>query len=110
MKRLFVCCLILALAGTGSVFASDVQKGKFPSKPITVIVPYAPGGSSDLIARVVAKVSPKYFSGQAMVIVNKPGGSSNIGLMELVNRTQWGKRPCFPLCGRIRGVAIEMDG
>ena len=85
MKRLIVCCLILAIAAAGSVLAADSPRGKFPSKPINVIVPYAPGGSSDLIARAVSKVSPKYFNGQTMVIVNKPGGSSNIGLMELVN-------------------------
>lgn len=46
-------------------------------------MPFSPGGSSDLVARLVGKESEKYF-GQPMVIENKPGAGAMIGLNELV--------------------------
>ncbi|MCU0562827.1 MAG: tripartite tricarboxylate transporter substrate binding protein [Desulfobacterales bacterium] len=77
MKRLvvtLVVTLVAALALAGPATSQD----KFPSKPITVIVPFSAGGSTDLLARAVEKVWPKY-SPQPMVIVNKPGGGGVVG-------------------------------
>ena len=51
---------------------------KYPTKPIQVIVPYAAGGSSDVLARTVEKVWTKY-SPQPMLIVNKPGAGGVLG-------------------------------
>lgn len=45
---------------------------KYPSKPVTMFHAYAAGGSTDLAARAVASVAPKYFS-QPIVVVPKPG-------------------------------------
>ena len=54
--------------------AAFAQPSAFPSKPVTVIVPYAPGGLPDTVARVVAqRLGDKW--GQPMVIENKPGGN-----------------------------------
>lgn len=50
----------------------------YPSKPIEVIVAYAPGGGTDMIARAVADAAPKYL-GQPLVVVNKPGATGTIG-------------------------------
>jgi tripartite-type tricarboxylate transporter receptor subunit TctC len=50
----------------------------FPVKPITLIVPYAAGGSSDARARQVAEKMSRYL-GQQVVVDNKPGGNGNIG-------------------------------
>lgn len=57
--------------------------GKYPDKPITVIVPFSVGGGIDLVARSLEKLAPKYL-GQPLVIVNKPGGAGAIGWNELV--------------------------
>ena len=51
---------------------------KFPSKQITIIIPYAAGGSTDLLARAVEKIWPKYAP-QSMVLINKPGGGGVTG-------------------------------
>jgi len=51
---------------------------KYPSQPIQAIVPFAAGGSSDLLARAVEKVWTKY-SPQPMVVVNKPGAGGVMG-------------------------------
>lgn len=77
MKRMvagLIVTLVAVLAVSGTALAQD----KFPSKPITVIVPFSAGGSTDLLARAVEKVWPKY-SPQPMVLINKPGGGGVVG-------------------------------
>jgi len=66
----------LALAAAG-VQAAD-SAASFPTKPMTLVVPYAPGGSSDTRARMLgAKMSQ--ILGQSILVVNKAGGGGNIG-------------------------------
>jgi tripartite-type tricarboxylate transporter receptor subunit TctC len=55
----------------------------FPEKSITIIVPYSPGGSSDLSARPLAEAMGKSI-GQSVVVMNKPGASGSIGAAEAV--------------------------
>ncbi|WP_094602836.1 hypothetical protein SPSIL_025460 [Sporomusa silvacetica DSM 10669] len=55
---------------------------KYPIKPITIIVPYAAGASSDIIARALEKSAQKHL-GQPLVVVNMPGGGATIGMNEL---------------------------
>ena len=63
-----------------SLFAPAVlaQSGAFPERPIRVIVPFAPGGATDVIARVVGKRVSELL-GQTVLIENKAGASGNIG-------------------------------
>ena len=75
MKRIsWIVLLVVVLAIAGPAVSQD----KFPSKPINVIVPFTAGGSTDLLARAVEKVWPKY-SPQPLVIINKPGGGGVVG-------------------------------
>jgi len=50
----------------------------FPTKPITLVIPFGPGGSHDLTARVVVSVTPSYLP-QPVVIQLRPGGGGAIG-------------------------------
>lgn len=59
---------------------------QWPAKPIRLIVPYPPGGSSDIIARSIGKVMSQEL-GQPIVIDNKPGANGNLGA-EFVARAQ----------------------
>jgi tripartite-type tricarboxylate transporter receptor subunit TctC len=59
------------------VFAQDAAAG-YPNKSITMIVPYAAGGSSDARARQIGQKISEYL-GQPVVVDNKSGGSGNIG-------------------------------
>jgi len=51
---------------------------KFPTKAIELIVPFAAGGSTDVLARLVSKTAPKYFD-KPLAVVNKPGGGGITG-------------------------------
>jgi tripartite-type tricarboxylate transporter receptor subunit TctC len=52
---------------------------EYPEKPISLIVPFGSGGSTDLAARVMSSVIPSYL-GQPVVVMNKKGGSGLIGM------------------------------
>ena len=77
MKRIGLSWILLLIAVL-AIAGPAVSQDKFPSKPINVIVPFSAGGSTDLLARAVEKIWPKY-SPQPMVIVNKPGGGGVVG-------------------------------
>lgn len=65
------------------LFSQAAAQDRYPSRPVTLIVPYAAGGSIDLIARFVAEGLSARF-GQAVVVENKPGGNGVIGIREVV--------------------------
>lgn len=54
------------------------QADDYPSKPITLVAPYGPGGASDLHARIVAGAAPAYLK-QAVLVINKTGAAGVVG-------------------------------
>jgi tripartite-type tricarboxylate transporter receptor subunit TctC len=65
--------------------ASEEKKIDFPTKPIRLIMPYAAGGGSDVLARKLAENVSKYLpNNQTVVVENKAGGAGVIGTTELI--------------------------
>ena len=64
----------------GSVFAAD-----YPTKPITLIIPYPAGGSTDVGGRIVGAIAEKMI-GQPIVVVNKAGAGGQVGWTELARQ------------------------
>ena len=62
----------------GLAVASAAQAQNWPAKPVTMVVPFPPGGSTDLIARTVAPKLQEKFGG-TFVIENKPGAGGTLG-------------------------------
>jgi tripartite-type tricarboxylate transporter receptor subunit TctC len=69
----------LVAALLGLLLASAPALAWAPTQPITLVVPFAAGGSTDVLARLVAKHAPKYFNGQQMIVENRPGGGGITG-------------------------------
>ena len=66
----------LALVAMTPVSGAQAQEGAFPNRPITVIVPFAPGGRTDTVARMLAQAIEEHgFLDRPMVIVNVAGGA-----------------------------------
>ena len=71
--------ILIALAAFASLTA---HAQAFPTKPIRLVVPFAPGGSSSIVARAVGAEMEKVL-GQAIVIDNKPGGGGNVAMSDV---------------------------
>ena len=72
---------LAALAAT-TLLGSAARAQAYPARPIRFVVPYAPGGTTDLVARVVGD-RLKETLGQPLVIENRPGAGGNIGMAEV---------------------------
>ena len=75
MKRIIVAIAAGLLAGAA-------QAQNWPTKPIRLLVPFAPGGSSSIVARAVGAEMEKDL-GQSIIIDNRPGGGGNVAMQEV---------------------------
>jgi len=72
--------VLAALPFTG---VADAQAQAYPNKPVRWVVPYPPGGTTDILARIMAqRISEKI--GQQVIVENKPGAGNNIGVESVV--------------------------
>jgi tripartite-type tricarboxylate transporter receptor subunit TctC len=80
MRRALWIVAIVALAVAGTAATSMAA---YPDKPIQLIVPYSAGGSTDVLARAITQVAPRFFP-QPVVVVNKTGGGGIPGRVDVV--------------------------
>ena len=73
----------LGVATLGFSLGCSVLAQTFPTKPIRLIVPFAPGGSTDIIARAIADPLGRQL-GQSVIVENKAGGGGSIGALEVI--------------------------
>jgi tripartite-type tricarboxylate transporter receptor subunit TctC len=71
--------LLTAAAAAGLCVTSKAARAAYPDRPITLIVPFAPGGPTDIVARILSVAFQKSL-GQSVVVENRGGAAGNIGM------------------------------
>jgi tripartite-type tricarboxylate transporter receptor subunit TctC len=77
-------CLLAGALCAFSMMAPALAQSAFPNKPIEVIVPYPPGGGTDMLGRAFAEASRTHV-GQPLIVINRAGASGAIGWADVVN-------------------------
>src|SRR5256885_7796297 len=101
MKKLWIAALLFA----GSTFAQD-----YPSKPITRVVPFPPGGVAEIVGRPLASIMEKSLR-QPIVLINRPGAGGAVGMASVAKGPADGYTllmglssiSIFPVSDRING-------
>jgi tripartite-type tricarboxylate transporter receptor subunit TctC len=94
-RTLLASLLAPALLLSLPILPLAAQAQGFPSKPVRLIVPFAPGGTTDIVARVVAPAMATAL-GQQVLVENKAGGGGSVGALEMIKS---------PADGHVLGMA-----
>jgi tripartite-type tricarboxylate transporter receptor subunit TctC len=81
-RRFHLALAALACLITGT--ADEVQAQEYPTRPVEIIVPFAAGGGTDLIARLMCEGLSQRL-GQSFVAVNRPGANTNVGTLAAIH-------------------------
>ncbi len=81
---LFKPSALLALAALSVLAPTAVRADDYPSKPVRWVVAYPPGGTTDILARIIGQYLSEHL-GQQFVIDNRPGAGNNIGTEAVAN-------------------------
>lgn len=84
MRRRLIQSAALSICALGAIGTAQAQA--WPTKPIKIVVGFAPGGTTDVMARVMAQ-SLSETLGQPVVVDNKPGASGNVAAAEVIRAT-----------------------
>ncbi|MEG0922099.1 MAG: tripartite tricarboxylate transporter substrate binding protein [Comamonas sp.] len=98
--------LVAASLFAGAWGTSAWADANYPSRPITLIVPYGAGGVSDVVARALAQAMGKQL-GQSIIIENKPGAGASMGVMDMKNAKPDGYRLTLSPVGIFRQPHIQ---
>ena len=105
-RRQFARHIALALSAS-TLLASGVAMAKdYPDGPVTIIVPYAAGGVSDLMGRALGQALSKQL-GQSVIIENKPGAAGAMGVMEMKRAKPDGYRLTLSPAGIFRQPHVQ---
>lgn len=78
----FLRAFLLAVSCLALGGAAPAQE-KYPNRPVKVLVPYAPGGATDIVARIIGDEFQK-VTGQGFVVINKPGANGLLAIEEMI--------------------------
>lgn len=101
-------CSLMALVCTAIGLFPEPAGAAYPEQPITMIVAYAPGGGTDLVARAIAPYMEKYLGdGARIIVVNRPGAGGEIGYVALAGAPRDGYTIGFVNSPPVLTIPIE---
>lgn len=80
MKKTFI---VTVLSTIVAMMSATINAQSYPNRPVKVIIPFPPGGATDIVGRAIAERLQANL-GQVFIVENKPGASGNIGVGEVV--------------------------
>jgi tripartite-type tricarboxylate transporter receptor subunit TctC len=100
--------LLPAVALCAAAIAPGLAQAAYPERPIKLVVAYAPGGGTDITARLTAEYLQKYLGKDAsFVVMNRPGAGGAIGFTELANAAADGYTIGFVNTPNVLTIPIE---
>ncbi|HSI61436.1 MAG TPA: tripartite tricarboxylate transporter substrate binding protein [Ideonella sp.] len=100
--------LLPTLALCAAVIAPAATRAAYPEQPIKMVIAYAPGGGTDIIARLTAQYMQKHLgTGASFVVMNRPGAGGAIGFGELTNAPADGYTVGFINTPNVLTIPIE---
>ena len=86
MQRILSQARRLLLALCAAAIVPGIAQAAYPEQPIKMVIAYAPGGGTDIIARLTAQYMQKYLGNNvSFAVLNKPGAGGSLGFTELTN-------------------------
>lgn len=84
ISKIFVLVIVVISIFLFSAGKSLAEDNNYPNRPISFLLPYGPGGSTDIVYRAFLRIAEKYI-GQTFIPINKPGGSGTVEAMAVSN-------------------------
>jgi tripartite-type tricarboxylate transporter receptor subunit TctC len=84
-NKLFLAAIVLA-AGAAAAQTPAASSASYPTKPIRLVVPFTPGGSTDILARAIGQELTKAW-GQSVIVDNVPGAGGSLGADKVAKAT-----------------------
>ena len=81
MRRFAVACALML--GTACVAAVPVAAQNYPTRAISMVIPFPPGGNTDLMGRALQEEMRKAL-GQPVIVINKGGAAGTLGIIDVV--------------------------
>ena len=82
--RIKLTAYVLLMLCAATIPVQSAPGKEYPTRPIELLCPYAPGGSLDIVSRLVAEIAPKYL-GQPVVVVNKLGAGGSVAAADVIS-------------------------
>lgn len=108
MKGKSIVSLLISFLMAWGIGAASVIAAEYPTKPITLMVPWPAGGGADTAARILAAVAEKRM-GQRIVVVSRAGAGSQVGLNELARQKADGYYLGMPSLPALNTIILDPE-